>query len=133
MLDGKPSGNLQRTCEALLQHPPVLERGEVAVALLAGWLKYPDKVPAFVSLQLAESLLQFLENEVRRPREPAPETKRARNGEARALRIEALAIRLEAILTRAAGQAARLEARQTRHASGLLRYEAAGLRSCRRS
>ena len=134
MPDGKPSGYFQRTCQTLLQHPLVPEQGGIAVRLLADWVRYPGNVPAAVSLELAESIAQFLWNEMRRPRAPVADTDRLRFGESQAVRLEALAIRLEAILTRAVGAAARLKARQTRHASVLLRYEAAGLRnSCRPS
>lgn len=134
MPDGKPSGYFQRTCETLLQRPQALQQGGVAIPLLADWVRYPENVPAAVSLALAEGITQFLQNEMRRPREPVPDTDRLRFGESKAVRLEALAVRLEAILTRAAGEAARLKARQTRHASVLLRYEAAGLRnSCRPS
>ena len=134
MQSGKPSGYLQRTCHDLLQQPPVLQRGQLAVALLVDWLKYPDSVPAVVSLELAETLIRFLQNELRRPHGPIPETERVRNGESQALRTEALAIRLEAILTRAAGRSARLHAQKIRDASVLLRGEAAGLKiACRPS
>ena len=130
---GKPPGYLQRTCHDLLRQPPVLLRGEIALALLTDWLNYPDSVPAVVSLELAETLMRFLQSEKRWPREPVPETERVRCDESQAVRTEALAIRLEAILTRAAGKAARLNAHKIRDASVLLRGEAAGLRgSCQR-